>query len=119
LLGVLKTWTWPNAPKPLSAAIYVLMGWSAVPYLRLLVQVIGLPVVLAITVGGVLYSIGAFVYATKWPDPYPKWFGFHEVFHALVVIASICHFGSMYYVLVKMGPQFAAASLTGGMVQLS
>lgn len=75
--------------------------------------------VLAITVGGVLYSIGAFVYATRWPDPYPKWFGFHEVFHALVVIASICHFGSMYYVLVKMGPQFAAASLTGGMVQLS
>lgn len=74
--------------------------------------------VVAIAAGGVLYSIGAFVYAARWPDPFPQWFGFHEVFHALVVMASICHFGSMYYVLVKMGPQFAAATLTSGMVQL-
>lgn len=45
LFGVLKTWTWPNAPKPLSAAIYVVMGWSAVPYLRLFAEAVGLPVV--------------------------------------------------------------------------
>lgn len=43
--GVMKTWLWPNSPKPLSAAIYVFMGWSAVPYLRLFVDVVGLPVV--------------------------------------------------------------------------
>ncbi|KAF8065561.1 SLY1 [Scenedesmus sp. PABB004] len=102
LCGVGKTWLWPDAPKPLSALVYVVLGWSAVPYLHLLVEAVGLPVVLLVALGGVLYSLGAVVYAMRWPDPFPRVFGFHEVFHTLVVLASICHFASMWTVLVKM-----------------
>jgi hemolysin III len=49
----------------------------------------------------VLYTIGALVYALRFPDPFPLSFGFHEVFHALVVAASVCHFAACYHVLVK------------------
>jgi hemolysin III len=73
-----------------------------VPYLPQLLEGVGIHVVLLVALGGVLYSIGAFVYATRWPDPYPRWFGFHEVFHTLVLLASICHFAGTYQVVVKM-----------------
>jgi hypothetical protein len=63
--------------------------------------------------GGVLYTLGAFVYATRYPDPWPLSFGFHEVFHTLVVAASVCHFAACYHVLVKTdhGSLPAAAAL--------
>lgn len=48
-----------------------------------------------------LYTLGAFVYALRYPDPWPLSFGFHEVFHTLVVAASVCHFAACYHVLVK------------------
>jgi hemolysin III len=102
----MQTWLWPHAPKPISALTYVLLGWSAVPYLPQLLEGVGIGVVLLVALGGVLYSIGAFVYATRWPDPYPRWFGFHEVFHTLVLLASICHFAGTYQVIVKMSHGF-------------
>ncbi|KAF6261375.1 channel protein, hemolysin III family [Scenedesmus sp. NREL 46B-D3] len=102
LCGVGKTWLWPRAPKPISALTYVLLGWSAVPYLPQLLDAVGAQVVLLVALGGVLYSIGAFVYASHCPDPYPRWFGYHEVFHTLVLLASICHFAGVYQVVVKM-----------------
>jgi hypothetical protein len=68
--------------------------------------------------GGVLYTLGAFVYALRYPDPWPLSFGFHEVFHTLVVAASVCHFAACYHVLVKADhgsfPAAAAAALSGG-----
>lgn len=54
-----------------------------------------------VAAGGVLYTLGAFVYALRYPDPWPLSFGFHEVFHTLVVAASVCHFAACYCVLVK------------------
>lgn len=48
-----------------------------------------------------LYTLGAIVYALRYPDPWPLSFGFHEVFHTLVVAASVCHFAACYHVLVK------------------
>jgi hypothetical protein len=58
-------------------------------------------VAVQVAAGGVLYTMGAFVYALRRPDPWPMSFGFHEVFHTLVVAASVCHFAACYHVLVK------------------
>lgn len=71
---------------------------------------------LQIALGGVLYTIGAIVYATRYPDPYPLVLGFHEVFHGFVVAASICHFAACYHVVVKVGAKtvLSAAGLDGG-----
>ena len=90
--GVGKSILWPTAPKAISAAVYVLIGCMVLPFLQQLVPAIG-PGNLAILVtGGVLYVIGAVTYAAKAPNPLPGIFGYHEVFHALVVVASVCHF---------------------------
>jgi hypothetical protein len=72
-----------------------------------------------VAAGGVLYTLGAIVYALKRPDPLPTVFGFHEVFHAFVVAASVCHFAACYHVLVKAdssslpGVALAAAGALG------
>jgi hemolysin III len=84
---------WVHAPKPIVAVLCVVMGWSAIPLMgaiRAATGALGLELLLA---GGVFYSIGALAYALRWPNPVPGVFGYHEVFHALVVLASVCHFG--------------------------
>jgi predicted membrane channel-forming protein YqfA (hemolysin III family) len=70
--------------------------------------------VLQVAAGGVLYTLGAIVYALRYPDPWPLSFGFHEVFHTLVVAASVCHFAACYHVLVKAdNSAMGAAGLAG------
>jgi hypothetical protein len=61
----------------------------------------------------VLYTIGGIVYASRYPDPFPAQFGFHEVFHALVVAASICHFAACYHVVVRADTRDAAGAGAG------
>ena len=92
LLGILRSVLWPDAPKVLAAAIYVVLGWVIVPLLPELRQAVGGGGVALLLAGGVLYSVGAAVYATRWPDPFPTVFGYHEAFHALVIAAAACHF---------------------------
>ncbi|MCU0257795.1 MAG: hemolysin III family protein [Solirubrobacteraceae bacterium] len=89
--GVLVSVVWIDAPRALSAGLYLALGWVALLALPQLVA--GLPAwpLALITLGGVLYSIGAVVYATKRPDPWPATFGYHEVFHAFVIAAAITH----------------------------
>jgi hemolysin III len=100
--GVGKTLCWPQAPKQLSAIIYVVMGHMVLPYLPIMAQAVEPPVVMLVAAGGVMYTLGALIYAAGWPNPFPQWFGFHEVFHALVIMASICHFSAIYSSVVKM-----------------
>ncbi len=91
-LGILQCLLWVDAPRALVASIYVALGWVAVsvlPELRAVVGDRGLALLLA---GGLAYSTGAAVYATRWPDPAPSVFGYHEIFHALVIAAAACHF---------------------------
>ena len=68
------------------------MGWLALLYLPTVGQVAGAPVLWWMGAGGVLYSLGALAYAFRKPDPWPRVFGYHEVFHALVLAAAVCHF---------------------------
>ncbi len=90
--GVLQAVAWPTAPKPLIAVVYVILGWVVVPVLPTLQLRLGPTSIALLAAGGVAYSLGAAVYALRRPDPFPRVFGYHEVFHALVVGAAVLQF---------------------------
>lgn len=92
LLGMLQACFWKSAPRYLIALLAVALGWSMLPYLVQLHPLVGSGSLALVGVGGVLYSVGAVVYARKRPDPSPHIFGYHEVFHALTIVAALCHF---------------------------
>jgi hemolysin III len=71
--------------------MYLALGWVAVAVLPDLAASAPPAANVLLVVGGVLYSLGAVVFATKWPDPWPEVFGFHEIFHALTLLAACCH----------------------------
>jgi hemolysin III len=89
--GVMLSLLWPGAPKWVNAATYIGLGWSGVMAMPRLAEDHVLALVL-IGVGGLMYSVGAIVYALGRPDPWPGTFGYHEVFHALVTFAAALHF---------------------------
>lgn len=90
--GIAKSILWVRAPKPVSAALYVGLGWAVVARWQAVVTGLG-PVGFALMLcGGVLYTVGAVIYALRKPDPMPQVFGYHEIFHALVIAAAACHF---------------------------
>ena len=99
ILGVLFRIFWTSAPRWLYVPIYLALGWAAVFFLpafaagadRLGVGV-GTTVLALVITGGALYTLGGIVYGLKRPDPFPAWFGFHEVFHTLVVAAFAVHY---------------------------
>jgi hemolysin III len=91
-LGILRALLWPRAPRLLATSLYLLLGWAAVPLVPAMYRVLGAGPLLLLAAGGMLYSVGAVVYATRRPDPFPRVFGYHEIFHALVVAAAGLHF---------------------------
>ena len=91
-LGVAVSIAWPDAPKKVMALIYVGFGWMAVPVLPMIRATIGDGTLALLFLGGLLYSLGAIIYALRRPDPFPAVFGFHEIFHLCVVAAAACHF---------------------------
>ena len=78
-----------RAPRWLTAMLYVAMGWVSVFAIPAFVEALSWPPVLLLVGGGVLYTIGALVYARRWPNPFPRVFGFHEVFHLFVIAGSV------------------------------
>jgi len=103
LAGVALSLLWIGAPRLLFAATYVALGWIALMALPELVSRLPLTPMVLIAAGGVLYTIGAVVYATRRPDPWPRVFGFHEVFHALVIAAAALHFVAMAGWIIPAG----------------
>jgi hemolysin III len=86
--GALMKLLWIDAPKWLVAGSYVLVGWVAVAAFPGMLDELGVAPTLMVAVGGLLYTAGAVVYALRRPDPAPTVFGYHEVFHALVIAAA-------------------------------
>lgn len=86
---------WIDAPRSWTAAAYVALGWVAVVAAPQLVDHLGVVPALLLLLGGLLYSVGAVIYARQRPDPWPATFGFHEVFHTLVTAAALVHFAVM------------------------
>ncbi len=99
LAGVVLRVFWTAAPRWLTTILYVLVGWVAIFFLPGLIDGAGILVVSLIVVGGVLYTVGAVVYATKRPNPSPEWFGFHEVFHTFTVAAFTAHYIAVWIVV--------------------
>src|SRR4051794_25265792 len=95
LIGVVLSVAWITAPRVLSAGCYLALGWVAVAATPQLVHRLGVAPLVLLAAGGLLYSVGAVVYATKRPNPWPGTFGFHEVFHALVIAAAAVQFVAM------------------------
>lgn len=94
--GLFKELIWVKAPKYVSAIFYIIMGWAGVPFLSEMSSALGPTNMALMVVGGIIYTIGAVIYALKRPDPFPKTFGYHEIFHLLVVVASLLHFIVVY-----------------------
>jgi len=86
--GIVLKLLWIDAPKSLAALIYVLLGWVAVAVTPDLFGELGITAGVMVALGGLFYTVGAVVYALRRPDPVPTVFGYHEVFHALVIAAA-------------------------------
>jgi hemolysin III len=90
--GMLLKSAWPGAPRWLSVGLYLGLGWLAlVPAVELAGRMHG-GAIATLLAGGVLYSVGGAVYALRRPDPFPRIFGYHEIFHALVIAGTLLHF---------------------------
>ncbi|PIE89838.1 MAG: hemolysin [Acidobacteria bacterium] len=92
LLGILFKAFWLGAPRWLSTAVYILMGWVALIAIYPIALKFSIPAMAWLFSGGVFYTVGAIVYALKKPDFYPGVFGFHELWHLFVMFGSFCHF---------------------------
>jgi hemolysin III len=88
--GVAFRILWIGAPRWLYVPVYLALGWVAVVYLPAFAAA-GAAVLAFVVAGGLLYTVGGLVYGIRRPDPSPRWFGFHEVFHALTVLAFASH----------------------------
>lgn len=100
LLGVAFRVLWVGAPRWLYVPVYLALGWTAVFFLPDFLRTGGVLVLVLIIVGGLLYSAGAVVYALKRPNPSPRWFGFHELFHAFTLGGFLTQFTAVSLVAV-------------------
>lgn len=103
LLGVALNLAWIDAPRMLKAMGYVALGWVGIIALPKIVSVLGLWPTVLFLLGGLFYTVGAIVYARRRPDPVPRIFGYHEVFHALVILAAAVHFVAVAGFVVPRG----------------
>ncbi|MDQ3502440.1 MAG: hemolysin III family protein [Actinomycetota bacterium] len=92
LLGVVLRNAVRRPARWLFVVLYLALGWVALGVLPQLQEAGGWAVVVLLLAGGLFYSLGAIVYALRRPDPFPTWFGFHEVFHAFTVLAFVTHY---------------------------
>ena len=90
--GALQALWWSRAPRALSVTLYIALGWALFAYLPEAYAALSASALALLVVGGCLYTIGAVVYGLRRPDPAPRVFGYHEIFHACVVAAVACHF---------------------------
>lgn len=99
-LGVVLELRWIHTPRWVSAVAYLAVGWIGIIALPELFPALGVAVAVLLIVGAGLYTIGAVAYATSWPDPFPRTFGFHEVFHLLVIAAAVTQFVAVSLVVL-------------------
>lgn len=99
LAGLALSIFWIHAPRWLSTALYLFMGWFLTFYFRPIIAGLTTEALTWLVAGGLFYSFGAIIYAVKRPDPFPPHFGFHEIWHLMVLAGTTCHFVSITYVL--------------------
>jgi len=97
--GILKKILWLNAPRWLSTGLYLLMGWIAVLIFPQIWDVVPKGFSFWIIIGGLFYTVGAIIYGLQKPNPAPKWFGYHGIWHLFVLGGAFSHFWAIYYYL--------------------
>jgi hemolysin III len=110
--GALLGWVWagalagvglkvafPGSPRWLGVPLYIALGWAAVFVMPDIMRHGGITTLTLLASGGVIYSVGAVFYASKWPNPWPATFGHHEFFHACTLLAAILHYIAVYFAL--------------------
>lgn len=102
-VGVMQSLFWAGAPKWVQALLAVGVGWMVVPYLGDVRRTIQAEQIWLMLAGGIAYTLGAVVYATKKPDPRPRVFGYHEVFHALTIVGAALHFVAVLQIVRRLG----------------
>ena len=90
--GLLLSVLWVTSPRWLHVPLYLGLGWVAVGFMDEFQASGGGAIVWLIAAGGIAYTLGAAVYGTKWPNPSPRYFGFHEIFHAFTIVGYVCHY---------------------------
>jgi hemolysin III len=103
LVAALVRFCWIEAPKWLSVVIALALGWVGVAALPQLEQSAGPAAVALLAAGGVAYTAGAVVYARRRPDPVPHVLGYHELFHALTLVAITCQYVAIAFFVVRSG----------------
>lgn len=101
--AIVLKFVWVAAPKWLAAAIGIALGWVAVVALPQLVARLDPAGVILLVLGGIAYTGGAIVYARRRPDPLPHLFGYHEVFHALTIVAVACQYVAIAFFVIHAG----------------
>ena len=101
--GVLLQLVWPDHPKWVAVVVSMTLGWMVVITLTQLPGSIGWGAIGALLISGALYTTGAIVYARERPNPRPGVFGYHEVFHALVLAAAAIHYAVVAFVVLPLG----------------
>jgi hemolysin III len=99
LAGVVLKTSWPHAPAWVGVPIYIALGWVAVFVIPDMLTNGGVAALVLLLTGGLFYTVGAVFYATRWPNPWPRTFGYHEFFHAATVLAAICHLIAIWLIL--------------------
>lgn len=97
IFGAIVEIVWIEHPKWVAAIVYLSLGWVAIVAFPGLWGEMGVAGILLIAAGGLLYTVGAVVYATQRPDPNPRVFGYHEVFHLFVILAAAAHFAAIAF----------------------
>jgi len=100
VLGVAAQLLWLHAPRWFVATLYIAIGWTALAFLPTLWRDLGAASFSLLALGGVVYSVGAVVYSTRRPDPVPAVFGFHEVFHLLVIAAGLFFYAAILRIVI-------------------
>ncbi|HVS66938.1 MAG TPA: hemolysin III family protein [Mycobacteriales bacterium] len=101
LFGALFRVFWVGAPRWLYTPLYIGLGWAAAFVMPPLLHGAGLPAFVLIVVGGLLYTIGGLIYGLKRPNPSPRWFGFHEIFHTCTIAAFVCQYIAASFVVYR------------------
>jgi hemolysin III len=99
--GVAFRVLWSRAPRWLYTALYIGLGWVAASFLPQLLKGVGVAALVLVCAGGLLYSAGGLVYGLRRPDPSPRWFGFHEVFHAFTIAAYVAQYIAISFVVYR------------------
>ena len=92
VVGVTLAFALPRTPRVLNVILAIGLGWAVVPFGATILGALRVHQAVLLATGGVLYSLGALIYLRRWPNPWPQFWGYHEIFHVFVVAAVACHF---------------------------